>query len=388
MLFHVPANGFQVMDSFTIGLAEVLVRNWALISILSTLILLVGVPAFIIRKYVKIIVNIFRDAPVPLSMDTRDYLDKEGVPFDFCSFDGHRLRGVFYGSNPDRPLRGTLVFAHELNSDKNSAVRYCSFLIDAGYEVYSFDFRGQGESESEDGYKSRLWPSDREQSDVLGAIAYVEDRLERQGRPRELGLVGVSRGAGAAILGAVGVCSVKAIMIDGGFSTDAYLEYLMQRWVSIFAKVRLVYENHHPEFWRFLRWLSIRDASHKLNCRFPSVRKAVPRLGNMPMLIVHGEKDGHIPVAQARLLHDLALGDKYLWVCPGAKHNQAVVTQPRLYAEYSVGFFNQYLSGVGTDSRFDERGLLDQITQPLAEPSRVAYTKYTKPGRDRRKVAR
>ncbi len=291
---------------------------------------------------------------------------------------------MFLPPNPDRPYRGTLVFANELGADQYSAVRYCRGLLDAGYEVFAFDFRGEGRSDAQSGYHTRLWPSDREQADVLGAIAYVEECLEQRGCPREVGLVGVSRGAGAALLGAVGLPSVKAIMIDGGFSTDAYLEYLMQRWVSIFAKVRLVYENHPPTFWRFLRWLSIREASRQLGCRFPSVRKAVPRLGKMPMLVIHGAKDGHIPVAQSQLLYDLAEGPKSLWICPGAKHNQAVAVQPRLYAEYSVRFFDHYLARVSPADALDGLGLLSELTQPLAEPRRVSYAKYTKPQRARR----
>jgi pimeloyl-ACP methyl ester carboxylesterase len=360
---------------------EFLARNWALISIFGTLVVLVGVPALILCKYVRIIVNIFRDVNVPLAMDTRSPDCAGAECAEFRAFDGARLYGMFIPPAGDQPVRGTVIFAHELNSDMTSAMRYCAGLLAAGYEVFSFDFRGQGSSPAGTGYKSRLWPSDRDQADVLGAIAFVEDRLERSGRPREIGLVGVSRGAGAAILGAVGVPAVRAIMIDGGFSTDAYLEYLMQRWVSIFAKVRLVYENHHPLFWRFLRWLSIRSAGRKLGCRFPSVRKAVPRLGKIPMMIVHGERDGHIPVAQARLLHDLAQGPKYLWVCPGAKHNQAVMVEPQRYGEYSVRFFDEHLAGLERSQPLDGGGLLSQLAQPIAEPARVAYADYTRPAR-------
>jgi pimeloyl-ACP methyl ester carboxylesterase len=374
-------------DAIVLGILDVFVRNWALIGIVVTLILLAGLPAVILRKYVKIIVNIFQEAPVPLAMDTRDYRRTQGEPIEFRAFDGHRLCGMFHPANPDQPLRGTIVFAHELNSDLHSATRYCSALLDAGYEVFAFDFRGQGKSAAEDGHTSRLWPSDREVSDMLGAIAYVEDCLETRGRPRFVGLVGVSRGAGAAILAAVNLRSVKAIMIDGGFSTDAYLEYLMQRWVGIFAKVRLVYENHRPAFWRFLRWLSVRKASRNLGCRFPSVRKAVPRLGNIPMLIIHGEKDGHIPVAQARLIHDLAEGPKYLWICPRAKHNQAVVVQPKLYGQYSVRFFDQHLAGIVRDELPGEDGLCCQLPKPLSQPTRLAYAFYTKPQRPKRKAA-
>lgn len=369
----------------TIAFVSFLSRNWALISIVFTLTLLIVIPVLILRKYVRIIVNIFKDATVPMGIEPRDYVPVEGERVEFRAFDGHPLNGMFLASNPQQPVRGIVIFAHELNSNMYSAARYCAGLLAAGYEVFTFDFRGQGQSPPEAGYKPRLWPSDRDQADVLGAIAFVEDRLERQGRPRALGLVGVSRGAGASILGAVGVPAVKAIMVDGAFSTDAYLEYLMQRWVSIFAKVRLVYENHPPTFWRFLRWLSVRRASRQLGCRFPSVRKTVSRLGNCPMLFVHGEKDGHIPVAQSRLLHDLASGPKYLWICPAAKHNQSVVMQPAKYREYSVRFFDEHLAQTKRSDPLDGDGMLSQLTQPLAEPRRVMYHHYTRPARTLRR---
>jgi len=370
---------------------EVLERNWALSSIVVTLAALVALPWMILRKYVRIIANIFQDAPVPLSIDARDYPRLPSKSIEFRSFDGHRLVGALFAPADGRSVRGTIIFAHELGSDKYSAARYCAGLIRAGYEVFSFDFRGQGESPPENGYVPRLWPSDREQSDVLGAIAYVEDYLDRCGRPRRVGLMGVSRGAGAALLGAVHVPSVKAILIDGGFSSDVYLEYIMRRWVSIFAKVRLVYENHPPTFWRFLRWLTMRRVSRNLGCRFPSARKAIARLGRMPVLIIHGEKDGHIPISQARLLYDIAHGPKYLWICPGAKHNRSVSMQPRLYAAYSVRFFEQHLCQEPAASPLDEEGLLTDLTQPLAEPARISHKKYaayTRPQRPARRTPR
>ncbi|NOX59007.1 MAG: alpha/beta hydrolase [Planctomycetes bacterium] len=361
-------------------------RNWALISIVATLVVLITVPILILRKYVHLIANIFQNTHVPLSFASRDYPTTDGEAVDFRAFDGHLLRGVFLPPNPDASLKGTIIFAHELDSDKYSANLYCKALRDDGFEIFALDFRGQGESAHEDNYKVRLWPSDREQSDMLGAIAFVEDRLERQGRLREVGLAGISRGAGAAIIAAVNVPTVKAIMIDGGFSTDAYLEYLMQRWVGIFAKVRLVYENHHPAFWRFLRWLTMREVSRRLGCRFPSVRKAVPRLGATPMLVIHGEKDGHIPVAQAQMIFELARGPKYLWICPRAKHNQSVATQPELYENYSVRFFREHLSHTVEKEPLRGDGLLSQIAQPLDETPKISYTKYTKPARMRKNV--
>jgi len=180
---------------------------------------------------------------------------------------------------------------------------------------------------------------------MLGAIAYVEDWLEGHGRPVEIGLFGISRGAGAAILAARNNPAVKAITADSAFSSDTTLEHLMKRWAYIFAKVRFVYENHPPQFWRFLRWLLFRECRRKLNCTFPSVRKALRRMaGPKPILFIHGERDSYIPVEQSQLLYEQAPGPKSLWVVPQAKHNQSAVVRPEYYALRTVTFFDEHLA--------------------------------------------
>ncbi len=358
------------------GLVDAVVRNWALISIICTLTVLIVVPAAVLRRYVNLIINIMDDTPPPLSMDLRDYERIEGKAVQFRAFDGHALVGTLIEGNPSLPKRGMIIFAHEYASNRHSCARYCRPLLDAGFDVFTFDFRGHGDSTAEAGYKSRQWPSDREESDMFGAIAFVEDYLERHGRPRELGLFGISRGGGAAILASVDVESVKAILTDGAFSSDTTLEYLMKRWVSIFAKVRLIYENHPPTFWRFLRWLTLCACRRRFNCRYPSVRKAIVRFGPKPIFLIHGERDSYIPVSQSQLLYDLAEGPKYLWIVPRAKHNQCVIQQPDEYAGRSVRFFDEHLCGATADepartrtarrARLPERSMT-QLTQPLAD---------------------
>lgn len=323
---------------------DAIYRNWALIGIVCTLILLVVTPTLVLRKYVNIVRNILDDTPPPLSMGVVDFERLEGERFDFRSFDGHALSGMMLAGNVERCSRGLIIFAHEYASDAYSSVRYCRPLLEAGYEVLTFDFRGHGRSSQEQGYKPRQWASDREQADMLGAIAYAEDYLEQRGRPKELGLFGISRGACAAILGAVGVPSVRAIVTDGAFSTDTTLEHLMKRWAIIFAKVRFVAQNHPPIFWRYLRWMLLRHCRRKFGCRFPSVRKAMVRLGEKPVFLIHGEKDSFIPVSQSQMLYELAKGPKSLWIVPAAKHNQSVVAQPRQYAGRVVRFFDEHLA--------------------------------------------
>lgn len=321
-------------------------RNWALALIAVTLAFL-GLTIFLIlRKYVRLMFNILRDTPPPLSMGPCDFERIEGEHVAFRAFDNLALRGMFiHGDHGDRP-KGMIIFAHEFSSDMYSFARYCRPLLRSGYDVFTFDFRGHGESSRDPDYQPRQWASDHEVNDLLGAIAFVEDWLARRGRRVAVGLFGISRGGGAAILAARNNPAVKAIITDGAFSSDTTLEYLMKRWAFIFARIRFVHENHPPQFWRFLRWLLFRECRKKLNSRYPSVRKTLKRMRDpRPILFIHGERDSYIPLEQSRLLYELAPEPKELWIAPGAKHNQSVVVWPERYAAKTVGFFDRYLCG-------------------------------------------
>jgi pimeloyl-ACP methyl ester carboxylesterase len=320
-------------------------RNWALVSMLATVTFLVITAWLILRKYVNIMLNIIRDTPPPLAMGPRDFERIDGERVTFRAFDNLNLCGMHLSGDHEGRPRGMILFAHEFSSDMYSCARYCRPLLRAGFDVFSFDFRGHGESSGEPGYQPRQWPTDREVNDMLGAIAYVEDWLEQQGRPVEVGLFGISRGAGAAIMAAQNIPAVRAIVTDGAFSSDTTLEHLMKRWAYIFAKVRFVYENHPPQFWRFLRWLLFRACRRRLNCTFPSTRKALRQMvGPRPILFIHGERDSYIPVEQSHLLCEAAPGPKSLWVVPGAKHNQSVIVRPEYYAARTVAFFEEHLA--------------------------------------------
>lgn len=318
----------------------------------STVVLVAAVGALVVlaaiwfglrnlRRYVEIMIHVLDDhSPDSEPAGERDRPAGEAVCFH--AEDGHPLRGVMLETGPG--ARGLVVFAHEFCSDLKSCVRYCDPLREAGYDVLAFDFRGHGGSDSEPGYRPRWLPTDREKSDMRGAIRFAEQWLSGRGRPRDMGLFGVSRGGGAAFLAAEHHTSVRAIATDGAFSGDATLEYLMRRFATIFARIRVVAENHPRWFWRFLRWLFFRECEKRFRCRFPSVRRAVGRLGRRPILIVHGEKDSYIPIAQSRTLFDLARGPKQLWIVPGAKHNQAILLQPDEYARRAVRFFDEHLA--------------------------------------------
>jgi len=328
-----------------LGMWSWLSHYWAALAIGGTCLSLLAFAVYLLAKYIRIVLNIFVDTPPVPSTLPRDFKVLRGELVRFRSFDGTSLRGMWLRTPNRRQCRGTIVFCHESGSDMYSCDRYSGPLVDAGFDVFTFDFRGHGESSAPESYRSLPWPSDKELEDALGATAYVEGTLEAQGKPARVGVVGISRGAGAAILAASSDPNIACLVCDGAFSTAETIVTLMKRWAHIFARVKLVYENHPDAFWKFLYWCMMRLAQPKLRRRFPSVRKAVRDMVSRPILFIHGEKDTYIHPGQAYMLYGVAEQPKYLWVVPEAKHNQSVVAAAAEYAARTIAFFGKYLAG-------------------------------------------
>ncbi len=323
---------------------EFVTHYWAALVIAATCLSLLTFALLLLTKYVRICLNIFTDTPLPLSIDARDFQVIQGEEVRFRSFDGTSLRGMWLQTPGGSSRKGTIVFCHEFGSDMYSCARYTRPLIEAGFDIFTFDYRGHGDSSRPRNYRALQWPSDKELADTLGACAYVEDTLLTAGEPTRIGIFGISRGAGAAIMAASSDRNIAAILCDGAFSTAETLVTLMKRWASIFGRVKLVYQNHPDAFWKFLLWCMMRFAQPRLGRRFPSVRKALKNMIARPIMFIHGQKDSYVRPDQAELLHRVAGEPKYLWIVLKAKHNQSVTTAPAEYAARTTAFFNKYLT--------------------------------------------
>ncbi|MBT3278317.1 MAG: alpha/beta fold hydrolase [Phycisphaerales bacterium] len=333
------------MESFILAtLCDWVSRNWALVAISATVLILVGVTCYFLAYYVRIILNIFCDTHPPLSRKVMDFDEIEGETIRFRSWDGTSLQGTLLGSQQE-PYKGTILFSHEFHADGASCARYAKPLLDAGYQIFTFDYRAHGESSGKD-YSPLQWPSDKEVGDLLGACAYMRSRLSDEGKDPSVGVFGISRGAGVALLAASSDSDIKAIVCDGAFDTQSTLISLMKRWGQLFAKIGILYKEHPEPYWRFLYRLLIHFAQRRLKRRFPSVAKALREMQPRPVYFIHGKRDSYIRVDQTESLHEMAPSPKYLWIVPKAKHNQAVATQPERYALRTVAFFDKHLAGL------------------------------------------
>jgi len=302
-----------------------------------------------LARYLRLTVNMFLDIPLPMTASLNDYTPPEGEIMSFPSRDGHMLRGMFIDRPPGVPDRGTIIFCHEYASDMLSAGRYARALVDAGYTVFTFDFRAHGQSAAPPHYEPRHWPSHHEVNDVLAAIAYVKTR--RDIRRTGVGILGISRGASVAAIAAALNPSVRCLVLDGTFSTDYSIEELIRRWAEIFFE--RVGRSTHPDFvYRFFRAMTLFYVELKCRCRYPSTRRALAALRSVPALFISGERDAYVRPEQTKTLYALKPGEKNIWICPDAKHNQAVAADPKTYAEKITSFFDRHLAGeAAADSR-------------------------------------
>ena len=317
--------------------------HWLALVIGGVLIALAIAAMAVVARYLRIGINLFLDTPLPVAAPPQDAAPTDGEIVMFPNREGRRLRGMFIDRPPGTPDRGVILFCHEFASDMMSAGRYAAALIQAGYTVFTFDFRGHGGSFTPPHFEPRHWPSNHDVNDILSAIAYVRSRCDLG--THGLGIMGVSRGASAAIIAAALTPHVRCLAVDGAFSTDHSVDELLKRYGQIFLGTgfgRRITQS--PAAFRTFRTLLMFYGELKCRCRFPSTRRALAKLETVPILFIQGERDTYVRPEQTQALMHMKPGTRALWICPDARHNQSVATDPKTYARRLTEFFDQYLA--------------------------------------------
>lgn len=309
-----------------------------LLLILGGLILVFSALLF---KYLRIIMNVFLN--IPLKAMPEHWPIPSGEEVSFFSLKGHPLKGIFFKAVPSHraseSTNPTIIFCHEFGADKSFCVPYSSFLLENGYNVLSFDFRGHGQSLSQNGYVPRPWTTMNEIDDLLGAVRYIVERNDTQ---EDIGVLGISRGAVTAITSSPFAAGIKAIVSDSGFSTLQTMISYMQKWVSIFTSTAFIYKRLNYRSYLVLAKMSIKMAEIKFRIRFPSLEKILAEC-HLPIFFIHGKQDSFIEHTHARFLYEKSLGPKEIWIVDGARHNEGIKVAPQEYARKAVGFFDKYL---------------------------------------------
>ena len=297
--------------------------------------------------YVRLVLRIFETKPPFKVVDHRPDPDAELI--SFRTSDGITLRGSIQHSTHE-VSKGLILFCPELEGSHWSASFYGRGLLEAGFDLLSFDFRNQGESDSRPNYSPLHWPTAHEVEDVRAALRYIKSRPDLNEMP--LGVMGVSRGSIPALIIAAESDKVKAVCLDGAYSTDSLMVYFISRWAEIYvprALLPILPVWHIRLTSVFVRWTS----QILSNRPYAVLERWLPRLKNRAVLFIAGDRDNYVNPEVGRGLQSLInSSDTQFWLVKQAKHNRARNVNPEEYDRRVSEFF---VNKVGTFAAIPRR---------------------------------
>jgi len=303
---------------------------WLIAILLSVVIVDLAIRAF----YVRLILPQFELKP-PFNV-TPHPTDPDTETVHATTEDGLTLRGGLYRSSANP--RGLILFFPELDGTHASAQFYAAALIEAGFCVLSFDFRGQGDSDGQDGYEAKHWPTTAELKDVAAIFRYIDERADLRALP--LGVFGISRGSLIGLMAAAQHPRVRAVCGEGTYTVDLLLEHFVLRWARLYiptAVLACIPRWHIRLTLRMVRWIS----ELRQGLRYAIAEPWLPRLRNRPVLLIAGERDNYVQPEVVRAIADRIHSPLCrVWEVPDAKHNQARDTVPEEFDRQLVEFFS------------------------------------------------
>lgn len=286
-----------VVRRLAIGLAAVVLIGWALVPLVRGL-LLVGRGA----------------SPSPVVVD----MPREIVTFNAA--DDIRLSGSFF---PASGAKAAVVLVHGFKNTQADMLAHAEFLHAAGYAVLTYDSRGCGASDGIFGVGAT------EVRDVVGAVNYVHDR----GFTR-IAVLGVSLGAGDALLAAARDPDIGAVVADSAWADE---RVQIDRMLTLaVGPLRIPLVPYEPALIDTLVGGRLEDARP---------RDEVVRIAPRPVLFIHSADDQNATTSleDARLMFASAGDPKEMWIAPSGGHAGAFGANRQEYVRRVTDFLARAL---------------------------------------------
>ncbi|QDT93916.1 alpha/beta hydrolase [Gimesia algae] len=279
----------------------------------------------------------------------------------FPTTDGLTLHG-FIATPAGTLPKGVILFCHPFKSTGRIALFQCQGLLEAGFAVFSFDFRNHGESDNDVRYQSIHWLSQYELNDARSAIKYLRTQPELSHLP--LGMLGMSRGAGTALAVAAKAPEIQFVACEGAFlNEELFLDHAI-RWGERFLPrlfIQIVPTSEVIRAFRIMIWYSQR----RQGCRYINLKPRVKDLKNRNLLFFTGEKDQSVVPRMTQLIVK-RIHNTHITVCslPGAIHNAGRFAQLEKFDAALIDFFSQMIEN-GSEEK--ELGFPEPLMGP-ADP--------------------
>jgi pimeloyl-ACP methyl ester carboxylesterase len=213
-----------------------------------------------------------------------------------------------------------VVLVHGFKTSRAEMLPWARFLHEAGYNVLLLDTRGSGRS---DGAVIGLGAG--EASDIRLAVEVARGEFGTA----KVAVLGISLGAGAAILAAADDPNITAVIADSAW-TDQDLQLARLGFIDV-AGQRIP-----------LSPLGVPAVNAMVGADVTKARPlaVVGRIAPRPILLIHSADDENAttPLAGAQKLYDAAGRPKELWIAPRGGHVGAINAFPDEYRSRVLAF--------------------------------------------------
>jgi pimeloyl-ACP methyl ester carboxylesterase len=286
------------------------------------------------------------------------------------SRDGLRLSARWLDAEPADPAwwpdpHEAIVLLHGYSgSVAPDLVEYGPVLRRAA-GVLGLDFRGHGDSDP-----GETTFGLREVDDVGGALAWLGERGIRRVVLAGTSMGGIVAIAATVVLGDGGLAGVDADPDAPRLTSPAPRPRIVGIVAeAVPAELPTVVANRIRGPGPVRRWLARRafaSAAGRLGAdpRATEPIRVMPLLEELPVLLIHGEADTTVPVAEGRRLAAAAGPGTEHWTIPGAGHARGRQAAPEAWDERVTAFLRRAFT-----SGRDREVALGILGSPAAEPS-------------------
>ncbi len=213
----------------------------------------------------------------------------------FKTADGLTLQGWLL--KPEGKSSGTILYLHGNAENISTHVNNVLWLIDEGFTLFLFDYRGYGNSEGRPAIEGVHLDAEAALKAIINLSGNDGDRII---------VLGQSLGGAIAVYAVANSplkSHVKALVIDSVFSSyraiarEKAAQFVIT-WPLQYPLSFLVNDHYSPDRW---------------------IRKVSP----VPILIIQGDKDTIVPLHHGTVLYEKASTPKEFWVVKGAGHIRA-----------------------------------------------------------------
>lgn len=245
---------------------------------------------------------------------------------EFVSREGDvNLDGWYVAARQTAP---TVIFVHGIGSQRTGdrMTELAADFYDKGFGFLMFDLRAHGLSGGEKtsgGYHERF--------DVLGAFDFLKTRGVD---PGDIGVLGLSMGAGTSALAAAAEPQITALVLDSPYAKASELiaqetarKTPFPEWLTpIFIPMAVL--------WAGMLW--------DIDVKVMAPEIVVSKL-NYPIMVIYGTGDTRIPRDHGQRVYDAAPPGSILWAVDGSDHLDAFIEHPDEYAERVTNYFRERL---------------------------------------------